>query len=84
MKFWWEKNRDDVNWLPTLKKHSQFEICGIWNSWKLKIYWIEFKIWKVFYHMSTSKEKLYFYDTRKQKKNIFMHFEIRIFFKTKT
>ncbi len=24
--FWWEKNWDDVNWLSTLKKHSQFEI----------------------------------------------------------
>jgi CTP-dependent riboflavin kinase len=22
--FWWEKNWDDVKWLSTLKKHSQF------------------------------------------------------------
>ncbi len=29
MEFWWEKNWDDVNWLLTLKKHSQFESCGI-------------------------------------------------------
>jgi hypothetical protein len=34
------KKWDDVNWLPTLKKHSQFEICGIWKFEKIKIYWI--------------------------------------------
>jgi hypothetical protein len=34
--FWWEKNWDDVNWLSTLKKHSQFESCEIF---KLKIYY---------------------------------------------
>jgi hypothetical protein len=36
MEFWWEKNWDDVNGLPTLKKHSQFEICEIWNLKKIK------------------------------------------------
>jgi hypothetical protein len=29
MEFWWERNWDDVNWLPTLKKHLSFEIYGI-------------------------------------------------------
>jgi hypothetical protein len=29
--FWWEKKSDDVNWLSTLKKHSQFESCEILN-----------------------------------------------------
>jgi len=27
---------EDVNWLSTLKKHSQFESCEIWNLKKLK------------------------------------------------
>jgi hypothetical protein len=36
MEFWWEKNWDDVNWLPTLKKHSKFEIYGIWKFLKTK------------------------------------------------
>jgi hypothetical protein len=22
MEFWWEKKRDDANWLPTFKKHT--------------------------------------------------------------
>jgi hypothetical protein len=25
------KKWDDVDWLPTFKKHSQFESYGIWN-----------------------------------------------------
>jgi len=36
--FWWDKNWKDVNWLSTLKKHSQFESCEIWKKIKLKIY----------------------------------------------
>jgi hypothetical protein len=31
MKFWWEKNWDDINWEPTLKNHSQFKICEIFK-----------------------------------------------------
>jgi hypothetical protein len=42
MDFLWEKNWDDVNWLSTFKKHSQFKICGIWNFKKINIYLIEF------------------------------------------
>jgi hypothetical protein len=89
MKFWWEKNKGDVNWLPTLKMHSPFEICGIWNSWKLKIYWIEFEDFKsLLPHVNgvTSKAKFYFMIQEKKFKNkkyIFMQFETRIFFKTK-
>jgi hypothetical protein len=36
------KNLNEVNWLSTLKKHSQFESCEIFKIKKLKIYWIEF------------------------------------------
>jgi hypothetical protein len=36
--FWWEKNWDDINWLSTLKKHSQFKSCEIWKFEKLKIH----------------------------------------------
>jgi len=31
-----KKNCDDVNWLSTLKKHSQFESCEILNWKKIK------------------------------------------------
>ncbi len=34
------KKWNDVNWLPTFKKHSQFESCGIENKFKIKFYWI--------------------------------------------
>jgi hypothetical protein len=47
MEFWWEKNWDDVNWLPTLKKHSKFEIFENTKSIEYN-----FKISKVLYHMS--------------------------------
>jgi hypothetical protein len=30
-KYW-----DDANWLSTLKKHSQFESCGMWKFLKIK------------------------------------------------
>jgi hypothetical protein len=46
------KNWDDVNWLPTLKKHSQFEIFGILKILKIKnILNKFFNISKVLYHM---------------------------------
>jgi hypothetical protein len=41
-----KKNWADVNWLSTLKIHSQFESCEIWNFWKLKIDWTEIKNFK--------------------------------------
>jgi hypothetical protein len=40
--FWWEKNWDDVNWLSTFKKLSQFESCENFKIFKIKIYWIKF------------------------------------------
>jgi hypothetical protein len=66
MEFWWEKSWDDVNWLPTLRKHSQFEICGIWNKKKKNLlnrilrFQDSFTTceWGVMY--MTSKAKLYF------------------------
>jgi hypothetical protein len=67
MEFWWEKNWNDVNWLPTLKKHSQFEIYGIWKILNIKnllniinFFQKSFTTckWDVMY--MTSKAKLYF------------------------
>jgi hypothetical protein len=61
------KNWDDVNWLPTLKKHSQFEIFGILKILKIKNILNKILIFQKFYTTCkwgvmnmTFKAKFYF------------------------
>jgi hypothetical protein len=46
--FWWEFFWNDVNWLSTFRKHSQFESCEFFLKIKFKINWTKLKNFKSF------------------------------------
>jgi hypothetical protein len=67
------KNWDDVNWLPTLKKHSQFEILKISKILnilnKILIFQKSYTTCKWVVMNMTTKEKFYFMVQEKKSLN---------------